>query len=777
MMSQPKYGIVNDDNLDACSDDNQFVESTLQPFNHDTPSTTNKKSKRNIGQKSNICTPERKSKQSYTAPKLKLKQTLSPLKPEFDLTMKNRNKEPNKQTTIFFRSSCEGNKSNSEGNRLNREGNKSNREGNKPICEGNKPSRKENKPICEENKLSCEGNRPICEGNRPGREGNKPICEENKPSREGNKPICEENKSSCEGNRPICEGNKPGCEENKSCLEPGCAHNHLQLLRSEMVSIKDLICNIRDAVVSIVGQIVLRSESAETRLELTTGNGFFIKGHYIICPASLVLIPPTLLGTGQRIPSTERSFVRATTQTEQVSTVTQFPKSTFSIDDRFALDLQLDFPKEDIRQWSKSTQHPRVFNLLKGPQGLSVDQTLFDLPNELIRVSKVLVAVSNVNGSSVSYSYEADILGIDGAANIAVLYINNNQEWNRCNPPIRTCHPILHWGKSRNSCPGDKIIVIGDIASPDTVGLSNILITGASENGVSFGNIADNRYVSYGGSVPGELLLLSNIFSLGRQQGLPVINRGGAVIGMVINVNNNTPNNIALSEFFMRRPVKALIRSFLDNCVLKQSKTLSGQMPKNYQGFIEPVLDTISSYYRFNKSWLGLGGIAMNQNDFNTIINSNLNTILYESELKNPLIVEDNLERGSECKEIVGYRILAVAGPIAGIGFFIPGTPPINSMIPKLPSSPVYGIIAAGDIITHINGCPLGDRKGQIAPALLMWRVRPGDTVTIRYRKQNENFILNHEITVCTHSYEPFLDFPWYTVYSSELTRMLPVLI
>jgi hypothetical protein len=139
-----------------------------------------------------------------------------------------------------------------------------------------------------------------------------------------------------------------------------------------------------------------------------------------------------------------------------------------------------------------------------------------------------------VNSGGLSYSYEADIVGIDGAANISILYINMNREWNRCNPSIRVCHPFLHWGKSRNTCPGDPIILIGETSRPDNIGLSNIKISGTSENGVVIGNIADNRYISYGGSIPGELILLSNVLTSGFQQGLPVITNNGTVIGMFV---------------------------------------------------------------------------------------------------------------------------------------------------------------------------------------------------------------------------------------------------
>ena len=466
----------------------------------------------------------------------------------------------------------------------------------------------------------------------------------------------------------------------------------------EQCSIQEITCNVRDAVVSISGQIFL-TEGSGTSPILTTiikGNGFFIKGHYIICPASLVLINPSLLRTRGRFPA------------------------------------------------------------YSGPP------TSLYYHNSTVRVSKVLVTVSNVNGCGKSYSYEADLIGVDGAGNIAVLHINMLRQWNICNPPIRNCHPFLRWGKSRNTCPGDKIILIGETSSPDHIGISLFPLTGTAENGVVVGNIADNRYVSYGGSVPGELILLSNILPQGTQQGLPVITLDGAAIGMFLHVDSlSYPYNIALSEFFMRRPVKALIRSFLDNCI-----------PESYKDFVEPVIDPISDYYRFNKGWLGLGGILMSQDDLNTIV---AHTDLSE----NLLIINESIINGPVCKEVLGYRVLAIANPIEDdIRLFIPGAAPTGTFVPSLKSSPLYGIVMIGDIITHINGCPLGDRKGQISPSLVMWRVRPGTTVVIKYRKQSENFEETHEATACVESYEPFLDFPWYTAQVPiTLRHLMPILM
>jgi hypothetical protein len=332
--------------------------------------------------------------------------------------------------------------------------------------------------------------------------------------------------------------------------------------------------------------------------------------------------------------------------------------------------------------------------------------------------------------------------------------------WNTHNPPIHGCHPVLQWGKSRSTCPGDKIFVIGDITSapvncPNPPGTQDCLVDLSSselfpraENAVAIGNIADNRYIFPNGQVVGELLLLSNLFSGGSCQGLPVITMDGRIVGMTLYVPSYSGFNVAISEFFMRRPVKTLIRSYIDNCV-----------SDNHRKFVEPVSNPLGNYYKFTKSWLGLFCIPMSQDDFNTDIIISPEFPSSFIRVPNNNLKQCHLQTHPDCKEIVGYRILKIADGVS------------NSST----ESPVYGIISVGDIITHINGCPLGDRKCQISPSLVMWRVRPGDVINIIYKKQSEMFESSHELSISTEFYDPTLDYPFYSEYIPH--PFLPVTI
>lgn len=354
----------------------------------------------------------------------------------------------------------------------------------------------------------------------------------------------------------------------------------------DILTIKDLVCNVRDAVVQITGKFLNYTN------RYIQGSGFFIKGHYIICPSLL------------------------------------------------------------------------VFN-----------------PEDLSKYNTMYVTVSNVTdnnpfSSGKSYIYHANIIGIDGIANIAILKINPESDWNKLNPAIREYHPFLIWGKSRSSAPGQKVLLIGDFNN--------------TENAVLLTNIADNRYVDYNGNIIGELLLLANNIPE-FVVGLPVIDFYGKVIAMQVN------KNMALTEFFMRRPIKGLIRSFINN-----------EIPTEYTGFIEKINDC----YNFVKGYIGLSGKLVTS-EYILTINQFTNKV----------------------NEIVGYYI------------------------DNILENDNQEIFSPGDILLTINGCALGDRKNQVSPALIMWRVLPGTEVKIKYLQVNNNYKIK-EIIILAKKFNILLDHP-----------------
>lgn len=125
-------------------------------------------------------------------------------------------------------------------------------------------------------------------------------------------------------------------------------------------------------------------------------------------------------------------------------------------------------------------------------------------------------------------------------------------------------------------------------------------------------------------------------------------------------------------------------------------------IPERYQQFVTYN----GKYYVYNKSYVGLKGVLLRPSDYLT--NSSLLT----------------------AKGVVGYKI-------------------ISSEIKE---------IEPGDIVTHINKCELGDRKGQIHPAIVMWRVRPETDVEIFYKKQSDKYVISRQLIVKTKAHSEHED-------------------
>ena len=247
---------------------------------------------------------------------------------------------------------------------------------------------------------------------------------------------------------------------------------------SESYSPEELICKYGPAVVEITSEFIMfnpgessdatpqltpvdvDSEAGTKRLDLfMTGNGFFIKGHYIVAPTELVICPP--------IPDLAR------------------------------------YPYVD---------------------GTSTPNTV------PFKATRILVTVFNVNGSGHSFIYEADLVGVDGAGNIAVLKINYNKKWNLCNPCIEKCHPYFKFGKSREMKDGETVYGIGGIVS----GSGDIVIDNSHfSRNISKSILSDHRYLDLNGIIIQECITLPSGDSIIR--GIPIVNCQGRVIGMQIN--------------------------------------------------------------------------------------------------------------------------------------------------------------------------------------------------------------------------------------------------
>lgn len=511
---------------------------------------------------------------------------------------------------------------------------------------------------------------------------------------------------------------------------------------------EEICCRYKDAVVRIHSETLLTPiptvvppappvGSGQYSSLFMEGNGFFIKNHVIVCPAHLVLVPPSVLG----------SFYN------------RFPFTT---------------------------------GATGGTGGFQY--------NLQSRVSRILVDVFNVNGKGHSFSYEAQLLGVDGAGDIALLRIDPRHAWNQCNPCILKCHPLLKWGKSRALRCGEDVYAIGDY-------LTNIrslhLANGA--NMLVHGVVSDKRWLDYLGWAFAEMVVADfNVYAYSA--GMPILNKNGCVVGMqttdVVGTVPGVPAALGAgtgsagvtlttpqgdgwvggpSEFFMRRVIKALL------CGCKGK----------YGSQITSVADPAGSFYSFNKGYIGVAYEVVTGLTYDTGLTGTAvafpSGVLTQPFFQRFTRIASTGATGSflaspACKELIGIQVVGIAGatgasgPTGTIGYYVPGadvTTAATSPVPLLTASPFAGTLAVGDIITHLNRCPLGDLGQQIPPSLVLWTLHTKltctDKVDVTYRKMSENWENFYNASANVLNYPPYMDYPWYKVHAFPAVAPYPL--
>lgn len=635
------------------------------------------------------------------------------------------------------------------------------------------------------------------------------------------------NKNKCDAKQPCnaASDNSEVCY--KVQCEPKCEQDCC-IKKCDEYRPEEIVCLFKDAVVEIQSEFILFGASgptagsanigatplgANSRADIIQeGNGFFIKGHYIVAPAHLVLLPPSLTSVAIRYP-------------------------------------------------------------FDGSNQASFGQ----IQSKIVRASRILVSVYNVNGKGHAFVYEADLVGVDGAGDIAVLRINFKKQWNLCNPCVEKCHPYFNFGSSRGSKDGEKVYLLGDYLGSAS-GAQNAV------GAISDGLLSDHRHLDYSGAILPELVLISAP-AYSQSSGLPILNAQGQVIGMQTTDLNAIQSQVAFnqaalavvgsatggftgtstgaftgtvgisatggftatftglgstgsgvtigevltgtglfgltgtitgtvndttrgtgifsvgasgslgpfllaqergfgfvsgpSEFFMRRVIKELIK---------------GTCSRKFNCQLETICDPLGSFYSYMKAYAGLAYKVFTGIDYDITVNYTSGAAP-NGRPRVRLTATGAFLSSPSCKEIIGIKILGIAGlnpndsaaSIANGFYFVPGgtagsgSPLANNV----PVSPFLNKLQPGDVITHINGVALGDLDKQIAPSLITWRLCENDQIEICYRRggnfsaigsndATENYDNLYTNTGCLIAFPALLDYPWYAINKFPLLSTLP---
>lgn len=504
---------------------------------------------------------------------------------------------------------------------------------------------------------------------------------------------------------------------------------------------EELYCKYNAAVVSIHAEFILVGASGGTALTggsplgfnsrvdvILNGNGFMLGKGIIVTAARNVLMPPALTSSVNRFPASEHDGFYA----------------------------------------------------------------LGQIRNDMIRASRILVGIQDVNRKGHAFSYEVDLLGVDGIGDIAVLRVNCKKQWNQCNPRIQKCHPHFKWGKSRATKDGEPVYMFGDFVTSQLT-QRRIDAAGAIVEGI----VSDHRYVDYQGLNIQELLLVSSP-AYAFSAGLPFINAQGEVIGMqtcdvvgVLPALLNDPDGTVPylnqsqgsgmvagpTQYFMERVIKTIIR---------------GICSKKFNAELENICDPVGAYYRYLKGYLGIAYDLVTAETYDYTVDftsAAANTAIpINGRPRIRLNADGTFNQFPNCKEIIGIRILGLAGanPDDGLGvangfYFVPGATGTAPLPAFLPVSPLLTKLVPGNIITHLEGVALGDLIDQIAPSLVTYRLQNNDLVKICYRVGGnalntadngvtENYDNLYEYISCVETYPRALDYPYCSTFPQVLT-------
>lgn len=551
---------------------------------------------------------------------------------------------------------------------------------------------------------------------------------------------CSVHKHGRHGKEPCESEVSPGIDCFPVKCIPKCGQQDCCVKECPCYSPETLACMKRDAVVGIRSQFVFLSNDydgatlpapdgeygPDKRVDIfLNGTGFFIMGHYIQTAASLVLAPPSMTSIANRYP-----FIHA---------------------------------------------NPKVV----GPNG--------QIHDELIKASRIFVTVNNVNGNCHSFIYEAEVVLVDGAADIALLKINNCKQWNNYAPYVEKCHPFFKFAPSRAAKPGETIYVFGQYQAPYDNTTSSALI-GAAElckiPGYPIkGTLLDHRYTDESGMFLPETVV-TNIPFLGLAVGAPIVNCQGNVIGMA--THHGAPYQAFVagpSQFFFNRIVKAGLKV---GC--------GGRRRECHHRHLEWIEDPTDGYYRYRKGYMGLAMDLFPAGDLDTVANWN------QAVGGNPvppnyvpppgqriIRITDNGEfiNGPGCLENMGFRVLGVSGipgvlPSDNSGdssgdnayYYVPGGTDDSLYETDIGSSAFHGRVWPGDVITHIGKIPIGAAQKQVGPAIFTWRTVDGDQLSICLRRGGnlmsyegipayDSYDNQMSVNATLHDYPKMLDYNW----------------
>lgn len=348
--------------------------------------------------------------------------------------------------------------------------------------------------------------------------------------------------------------------------------------------------------------------------------------------------------------------------------------------------------------------------------------------------------VFNVNGCGENYIYRAYLVGLDFETGVGVYRIEPADPFNKCLPIIKK-QKYLMFGSSKCYTPGNTVHTIADLRC-------------SGSRSYSSGSVTDNTNLSRQGDVNYETITTN--MDIGRgAEGAPILNDCGYVVGIITGMSANG-NAIGVSSSFITRVIDAILDAA---CNVDDARNACCNDHALYVDLFGCVL------YRYGTiNWNFRGKTALDLNQL----------FLQRATSKTPCKVAPVAPAPgahpfavaadhNPCTDWEGLQsrfyndaTCRINRELLGIIIDCEPCGQLAEVVEECHrSSPNWGNgcseifqIEKGDVVTHLNGAPLGTLPNQNTPLNILYSLNACDCVELKFQKADELFTECHSLRV-----------------------------
>lgn len=351
------------------------------------------------------------------------------------------------------------------------------------------------------------------------------------------------------------------------------------------------------------------------------------------------------------------------------------------------------------------------------------------------------VEVFNVNGCGENYGYRAYLVGLDFETGVGVYRIEPSDPFNKCLPLIRK-QKFLKFGSSKCYTPGNQVHTVADLRC-------------SGSRSFSSGYVIDNTNLSRQGDVNYELMTTN--MDIGRgAEGAPILNDCAYVVGIVTGMTKHG-NAIGVTSSFICRVIDAILDVA---CNVDDS---NNQCCNEHALYVDLFGCVLYRYGTINWSFRGKTSLDLNQLFLQRAVSKQpcKVTTVAPTPGAHPFAAANN--DGNTCTDWEGlqnrfYNDTTCRINRELIGIIIDCEPcgQLAEVVEECHrASPNWGKgcsdiyqIEKGDIVTHLNGSPLGTLPNQNTPLNILYSLNACDCVELRFRKADELLTQCHALRV-----------------------------